>query len=375
MIFKHFMRKMVVILLYVFLCLGGVFIGFLNLNPQFGSNPSSIQKENYSKYENYFNEKFQNIEETILATDDISMANFFRRDSNRVPQKEIDHDLINSKSFTSLKNNSIRFAWLGHSAFIFNIENKLIMLDPMLTEYASPIPISSLKRFGPDPEKVLSIKDLDSIDAVIFSHDHYDHLDYNSIKILKDKVKKYYVPIGLGNHLSDWGVNSKLITELNWNEKSKYHNIEIVCLPSRHFSGRGPFNRNSTLWASWAILSEDGKVYFSGDSGYGKHFKDIGQKYGPFDIVLIDSGQYNKAWKHSHMFPNEAVLAAKDLKAKYFMPIHWGAFVLSTHEWDEPVNESVLYSKRFNQRIITPKIGQVLELSKINKKLISWWDN
>ena len=365
-----------VILIYILLGLCSIFFGFLNLNPEFGSNPSTAQKQKYSKYENYSDEEFKNIEKTIMKTGDITMSDFFRRDSNRVPQKEFDYDIINSSDlFGNIKNNSIKFAWLGHSAFIFNIENKIVMIDPMLTDYASPIPISNLKRFGPDPKNILSIDDMDSIDVVIFSHDHYDHLDYKSIKILKRKVKKYFVPLGLGNHLVEWGVNSELITELNWNEKDNYDDIEIVCLPSRHFSGRGPFNRNSTLWASWAILSENGKVYFSGDSGYGKHFKDIGHQYGPFDIVLIDSGQYNKAWKYSHMFPNEAVIAAKDLKAKYFMPIHWGAFVLSTHEWDEPINESVFYAKKYNQKIITPKIGEILDLIIIDEKVNSWWNN
>ena len=165
------------------------------------------------------------------------------------------------------------------------------------------------------------------------------------------------------------------IIEMNWNENYLTNELAITCLPSRHFSGRGPTNRNSTLWGSWSIRSSSVKIYFSGDSGYGKHFKKIGDEYGPFDLVLIDSGQYNKAWKHSHMFPNEAVIAAKDLKAKYFMPIHWGAFVLSTHEWDEPINESVFYAKKYNQKIITPKIGEILDLIITDEKVNSWWNN
>lgn len=363
------------IIIYIIIGLSSIFLGFINFNPQFGSNPTSEQKNNYSQYENYVNDKFKNIENTIMVTGDISMSEFFKKDSNRVPENQMEYQNINFEYLLESGDNSIKFAWLGHSAFIFNIGGKLIMLDPMLGDYASPIPVSSLKRFGPNPQKILSIDDLENIDAVIFSHDHYDHLDYKSIKKLKNKVGLYYVPLGLGNHLRKWGIDPKLIIELNWNQTSQYGEIEIVCLPSRHFSGRGPFNRNSTLWASWAILSEFGKIYFSGDSGYGNHFKNIGEKYGPFDVVLIDSGQYNKAWKHSHMFPDEAVIAAKDLKADYFMPIHWGAFVLSTHEWDEPINESVFYAKKYNQKIITPKIGEILDLIIIDEKVNSWWNN
>ena len=363
------------IILYIIFALSSLFIGFINLNPQFGSNPTSQQKKYYSIYNNYSNDEFKNIEQTIMVTGDMPISEFFIRDSTRVPNNQIEYRKINLEYLINPQNKIIKFAWLGHSSFIFNIGGKVIMLDPMLSDYASPIPISSLKRFGPNPQKILSMDNIDSIDIVIFSHDHYDHLDYKSIKKLKNKVKKYYVPLGLGNHLKGWGIDSKFITELNWDQKSKFDDIEIICLPSRHFSGRGPFNRNSTLWASWAILSEYGKVYFSGDSGYGKHFKNIGKEYGPFDIVLIDSGQYNQAWKHSHMFPNEAVIAAKDLRAQYFMPIHWGAFVLSTHPWDEPIYESIYYAKKYNQNILTPIIGQLVNLNSSNHIKYKWWEN
>ena len=364
-----------IIVFYFILGLSGLIIGFLNLNPQFGGNPNSDQKKIYSQYANYKNNEFINIEETIMMTGEMPMSEFFKNDSNKTPNKNIPFEYINIKFLNDIDQNSIKFSWLGHSAFILNIDNKIIMLDPMLTDYASPIPISSLKRYGPDPRKVLSLSSIDSIDIVIFSHDHYDHLDYESIKLLKNKVKKFYVPLGLGSHLTKWGINKNNIVEMNWNENSVYKEINIHCLPSRHFSGRGLFNRNSTLWASWAIISRYGKIYFSGDSGYGKHFKTIGNQHGPFDLVLIDSGQYNSAWKHSHMFPEEAVNAAIDLKAKYFMPIHWGAFVLSTHEWNEPIKESIKYANIYGQKIITPKIGQINSLNSFISHYDIWWIN
>jgi L-ascorbate metabolism protein UlaG (beta-lactamase superfamily) len=146
-----------------------------------------------------------------------------------------------------------------------------------------------------------------------------------------------------------------------------------VCLPARHFSGRGPLNRNSTLWSSWAIKSKHGKIYFSGDSGYGTHLKKIGDQHGPFDITLIDCGQYNKAWKYSHMFPEQSILAAQDLRGSYLMPIHWGAFTLSTHPWTEPAEILLDRAGTMGQKIILPEIGQIILLNEIEDKITKWW--
>ena len=213
-----------------------------------------------------------------------------------------------------------------------------------------------------------------NVDVVVLSHDHYDHLDYSTIKRIKANVSTFLVPYGLGNHLRRWGVEDNKIVELNWNEVFRIDEIEFTSLPARHFSGRGPLNRNSTLWSSWAIKSEAVKIYFSGDSGYGKHFKQIGLEHGPFDISLIDCGQYNKAWKHSHMFPSEAVLAAKELNSKHFMPIHWGGFKLAMHSWDEPVIESIKLAKRIGLKYLTPKIGEIISKEKLDKKFNLWWE-
>ena len=168
--------------------------------------------------------------------------------------------------------------------------------------------------------------------------------------------------------------SSENIIELNWNESFEKDNIEFTCLPARHFSGRGPLNRNSTLWSSWAIKSPFVKIYFSGDSGYGKHFKKIGDEHGPFNISLLDCGQYNKAWKYSHMVPSEAVLAAKDLGAEFFMPIHWGGFTLAMHPWDEPVEESIKFADKVGLSYLTPEIGEIVSKNKLNRRFTPWWE-
>ena len=346
---------------------------FINLSPQFGSNPKKIEKEYYSGYSNYEDGEFKNKEATALFTDEMSFWDFFKTEINREPIKELIPLGLDIKSFISNSSNEIELVWLGHSAFIININGVIILLDPMLGNHAAPVPLPSLKRYS--SQLAFDIDKLEKIDFVIYSHDHYDHLDYPTIKKIKDKVGLFIVPLGIGNHLEGWGVNKNYIRELNWDESYKHNKIEFVCLPARHFSGRGPLNRNSTLWSSWAIKSPLGKIYFSGDSGYGSHFEDIGLKHGPFDISLIDCGQYNKAWKFSHMFPEQSVKAAKDLKSEYLIPIHWGAFTLASHSWIEPPEVVSMEAVKLQQKYLIPEIGQILKLGANNKTSKDWWRN
>ena len=342
---------------------------FLLFSPQFGESPKSLVRDQYENLENYSNGQFKNEESFIMMTGKMSMAEFISGDSGRTKPKEIIPLKVNFEHFKNYTNDKIQFVWLGHSAFLLKIKSKIIMLDPMLGQYAAPVPLPMLKRYS--SELAVSLEKIDSIDLVIFSHDHYDHLDYSTIKKIRDKVKMFYVPLGLGNHLKSWGVSEKAITELNWNQAIIDDDIKLVCLPSKHFSGRGPFDRNSTLWSSWAILSDLGKIYFSGDTGYGHHFKHIGKEYGPFDLALLDCGQYNDAWKYSHMIPEEGVRASLDLNANQFMPIHWGAFTLSTHDWADPVKRAIKSAYKNELNIITPEIGEIITLGQKSKQ--NWW--
>ena len=366
------MKKILIIMLYIITSITFIIIGFVNLSPQFGSNPPKKDVKSFTDFDNFKNREFINLEETEMMTDKMPMSEFFKNDSLRRPQFDLKPKKINIESFIgTTKDSTIKFAWLGHSAFILNINGKIILLDPMLGKHAAPLPIPSMKRYS--DEIPFSLDDITTIDAVLISHDHYDHLDYPTIKKLRSKVKMFYVPLGVGSHLLNWGIKKENIIEMNWNDEHQLGEIDIFCLPARHFSGRGPLNRNSTLWSSWALKSRYGKIYFSGDSGFGSHLFSIGKQHGPFDLALIDCGQYNKAWKNTHMFPKEAVQASKALQATHFMPIHWGAFTLSTHSWTEPIEQALKQSKDMKQKIITPQIGEVLFINKLGKENISWW--
>ena len=347
-------------------------VSYLNLAPQFGSNPSKKAKIGYEKLTNFENGMFINSEDTPLMTGEISTWDFFKSDSLRKPEN-LETEKIDNSFFIQLEDKEYQIAWLGHSAFLISINETIILLDPMLGSHASPISIPSLKRFN--NELPINPESIPYIDFVLFSHDHYDHLDFSTIQIIKNKVKTFLVPLGIGSHLISWNVEEQKIIEMNWEQSYKNDDLEFLCLPARHFSGRGPLNRNSTLWSSWAIKSSIVKIYFSGDSGYGMHLKKIGDEHGPFDISLIDCGQYNLAWKYSHMFPEQAVKAAIDLKSKYFMPIHWGGFILALHPWDEPVKQSKKIAEEKGLNCLTPQIGEILSKKSLNKQFPLWWDN
>ena len=243
----------------------------------------------------------------------------------------------------------------------------VIMTDPVFHR-ASPIPV-----FGsPFPiENPIPIDNLPIIDAVVISHDHYDHLDHKAVRWLADRVKHFFVPLGIKAHLLRWGVDSSAITEMDWYESEIYRSVQFTLVPARHFSGRGLWDRNTTLWGSWTVTSDALNVYFSGDTGYSKIFKEIGQRYGPFDVAFIDSGAYNADWSQIHMMPEETVQASIDLAASIVVPIGWSKFDLALHPWDEPAIRLVKEAESREVAVASPLIGEVFDLEEYPE--IRWW--
>jgi len=251
------------------------------------------------------------------------------------------------------------------------MDGKKILLDPMFGDTPAPHPWLGSKRYSDGLP--IEIEKLPRIDFVIFSHDHYDHLDYGSIQKLKNKVGHFYVPLGVENHLIAWGVPASAISVLDWWDETNAMGIELICAPARHFSGRGLMDRASTLWCSWIIKGKEQKIYFSGDSGYGPHFKEVGDKHGPFDIALMECGQYNEQWEAIHMMPEQTAQAGVEVQAKMIMPIHWGAFTLALHSWTDPVERVLLEAKELDLPVATPIIGEPIIVGDSLYPKSTWW--
>ncbi|WP_372076323.1 MBL fold metallo-hydrolase [Vibrio amylolyticus] len=249
---------------------------------------------------------------------------------------------------------------LGHSTLLMRLNGQLILTDPVFSDRASPVQWAGPKRFHDSP---ISIADLPTIDAVIISHDHYDHLDKAAIKALKEKVNVFITPLKVGQRLIEWGVPKNKVIELDWWQETQVEDITIVATPSQHFSGRGLLDRNHTLWASWVIKSNDRNIFFSGDTGYFSGFKEIGERYGPFDVTLMETGAYNALWKDIHMMPEETMQAHRDLKGHYLLPIHNSTFDLALHDWYEPFERIIKLGEEYNVPILTPTFGQEVNLT------------
>ncbi len=364
---------MLVLLTTILLCIITVVL-FINLSPVFGGSASSEQKATYLSSENYQDGKFVNSEPVDFSMDfkDVIrlLGAYVSPPPLTIPTKSLPMESADSVDIAQYHGGS-RLLWFGHSTFLLQLNGKNILLDPMLGRVPAPHPWLGSNRFT--NALPIDIEKLPSMDAVIISHDHYDHLDYSTIISLKDRVRRFYVPLGVGVHLVKWGVKESKITELDWWQETEFSDLTLVCTPARHFSGRKLNTRSTTLWSSWIITSAEENIFVSGDSGYGPHFVEIGNKYGPFDFAMLECGQYNELWPDVHMFPEETAQAGIDLRAQAIMPIHWGAFKLSTHPWNEPIERVTRKAKKLNIKVASPRIGEFILLNSLKPTADQWW--
>ncbi|MGK0358472.1 MAG: L-ascorbate metabolism protein UlaG (beta-lactamase superfamily) [Bradymonadia bacterium] len=263
----------------------------------------------------------------------------------------------------------LRVTWLGHSSVLIEIDGARILTDPVWGERVFPISFLGPKRFYPVQR---TLEELMPIDAVVLSHDHYDHLDEGSIRKLSALGVRFITPLGIGAHLEYWGVAADRITELDWWQTETIGDLTLACTPSRHFSGRFLTDRNATLWASWSLIGPTHRVFFSGDTAMFPGFKEIGAKYGPFDVVLMESGAYDKAWMDVHIGPEQGVEAFADLKGKLLIPVHWGTFNLAIHNWTEPVERLLVAAKKVGAEVYVPKPGESIEPASMPASQ-KWW--
>jgi len=344
--------------------------------PQFGQQPENKDLERIRLSPNYKKERFRT---RVKIKNDMSLSKLptlVKQNNNRKVDKRPKGKLPIVKTFEqNLKELSIedcRITWLGHSAIYLEMNGLKILIDPQLGKAASPLPFT-VKRFT--KEVPISAEELGPIDLVLLSHDHYDHLDYKTVLKIKNKVKRWIMPLGVGSHLRKWGIDKSIISEHDWWEKIEFEGIEFTCTPNKHFSGRKTNDRNKTLWSSWAIKSSYHNIFFSSDSGYWNGFKDIGEKCGPFDFCMVECGQYNHLWRENHMFPEESLQAFIELKGKYMLPIHWGAFSLAPHDWRDPIERLLASASERNiENITTPFIGESIKLNKEYPKRYWWRD-
>jgi L-ascorbate metabolism protein UlaG (beta-lactamase superfamily) len=346
---------------------------FINFSPEFGEKSKGKQLEKIEASKNYENGKFKNLSETNVDGNINywkTLAEYFTK-GNKVPDWSIPVIKITSETIKNTPDTITKITWFGHSALLVEIDGKKIFLDPMLGNVPAPHPWLGSNRFN--DTLPLAIENIPNLDAVIISHDHYDHLDYGSIKKLNDRVNHFYVPLGVGAHLISWGVSENKITEMDWWESTLLEGITLTATPSRHFSGRGVTDRFRTQWSSWVIQGKKDAIYFSGDSGYDTHFKEIGDKFGPFDIVIMECGQYDEQWPLIHMMPEETVKATIDVKGKLLLPIHWGSFKLGLHSWTDPAERVSKQATLQNVSLTTPIIGEVIILGE-GAPNSNWWE-
>lgn len=343
------------------------------MRKQFGGKISKKDIEEYKRISNWDGEKFVNLEPTSMDFSFQALPKFlykqFCEKDGREPKKPLPIVPFHVGNFLAPSEKS-KFIWYGHSAILLRMNNKTILIDPMLGTNASPIAPFSTKRFSTNTLDL--IDDFPEIDLLLMTHDHYDHLDLDSIMKLQPKVKQYFTGMGVGRHLKKWGIEENKIIEFDWWRSELFQDIQITYTPTRHFSGRGLSDRAKSMWGGWVFQTEQERLWFSGDGGYGNHFEEVGERLGPFDFAWMECGQYNENWSLIHMFPDESVQAAIDAKVRKIMPVHWAGFSLAQHHWTDPVEKFVASAQLKSIPFHTPELGELVDLNQ-ERKNIFWW--
>lgn len=348
------------------------FIIWLSRSEQMGKLAIGERLKRMENTGTYRDGAFQNIELTPALKEGVSQFTVFKsflvgKDKRNVPSKPLPVDVTDLKSLDRQQNILV---WFGHSSYYLQMDGKRILVDPVFNDRASPIP-GSIKAF-PSTHRY-RVADLpDDIDVVLITHDHWDHLDHPTFRQLKGRIGAIVTSLGVGAHLERWGYDSSMIHELYWHEDIQIGTLKITATPARHFSGRW-LKRNTSLWSSFVLNSDSMRIFVGGDSGYGQHFRKIGEQYGPFDLAVLENGQYNEYWRYIHLMPEEVVQAAGDLNAEVFLPVHHSRFPLSNHAWDEPLIRVSAEAKKIGVPIWTPRLGQLIRLDQPNT-FEHWWE-
>lgn len=303
----------------------------------------------------------------LLSWDFISQQFFgdeIRKPENHLPEAAADLSVLNEPSAET------RVVWFGHSSFLIHIAGTNVLVDPVFSGGASPLEFMVPRFQAP----AATLDALPRVDVILITHDHYDHLDMKTIRHFSDTATLFITPLGVGSHLKGWGIDAARITELDWWQTADAHGVQFTATPAQHFSGRSGFRDNQSLWAGWAIKGGGRNLFYSGDSGYDTHFKEIGKRLGPFDIAFLENGQYNERWEEVHMLPEQTAQAFIDVRAKRLMPVHWGMFVLSLHDWFEPARAIAEQADMRGIDLVTPQLGELITLNDA-LRTARWWES
>ncbi|KYZ75152.1 MBL fold metallo-hydrolase [Anaerosporomusa subterranea] len=369
---KGRLRKMLLASLLILAIIALGIVLYLQ-HPKFGALPEGARLERIKSSPHYADGQFQNlvpIPPRAAGSSSVSLWLEYlfipkERLAPTEPIPAVKTDLM------SLDRNKDIVIWLGHSSYYLQLGGKRILIDPVFSSYAAPVSFVNKAFKGTNP---YTAEDMPELDYLLITHDHWDHLDYPTISALKPKIKQVICGLGVGSYLEQWGFATSHIHEADWFTAVELEtDFTVHVLPARHFSGR-MLTRNKTLWASFALVTPERRIFFSGDSGYGPHFKQIGESLNGFDLVILDNGQYDKDWPYVHMTPEEAVQAAEDLKAKALLPAHVGKFAIANHPWDEPFQRITAASQNKNYRLLTPMLGEPVELANEQQVFSPWWE-
>jgi L-ascorbate metabolism protein UlaG (beta-lactamase superfamily) len=342
--------------------------------PQFGAPMAGARLARALANPQYRDGRFVNLEPEAPSTTSLaeySLQQFSGKEVREppapVPVIAVDKAALQATPPAS----GLRAFWIGHASTYVEIDGLRFLLDPVFAERVSPLAIGP-GRFHPPP---IALADLPRIDVVLISHDHYDHLDMDTVRHLAQRGSRFLVPLGIGAHLERWGVPPAQVDELEWWQERSLGHLRIVCTPTRHYSGRGLGDRSATLWSSWSVIGPQHRFFYSGDTGYGKLFRDIGARLGPFDLAFIKVGSYGPgaAWTDIHMTPEQAVQVHRDVRARRMFPVHWSTFNLAYHDWDEPIRRTVAEAARVGVELVTPRVGEVVDADRPFEST-QWWE-
>jgi L-ascorbate metabolism protein UlaG (beta-lactamase superfamily) len=336
---------------------------------QLGAEPRGARAERVRRSPQYRDGKFHNsVPPTVSTVDGRALAReWARRDPKRTPAQPI--PVITAAPGGAAT--GLHLTWLGHATTLVEIEGRRVLLDPIWSDRCSPSQLVGPKRLHPLPFPLAALPE---VDAVVISHDHYDHLDMDTVLALtRDQSAPFLVPLGVGAHLQRWGVPDERIIELDWNESATVSGVAFTITPARHFSGRG-FTRDRTLWGSWVIAGPRRKVFYTGDTGYFDGFARVGAEHGPFDVTLVQVGAYGEGWPDIHMTPEDGVRAHIDVRGGLLIPVHWCTFVLAFHAWGEPADRVWKEAKECDVRLAIPRPGQRVDVDN-PPEVDLWWQS